>query len=334
MTAAAKLPEPAATDCVLGLDVGGTSTRVVAIDLAGNRLASGHSGGGNPVSHGAANSVRNVSDAIAQVLVSVAPERVRAVVMGIAGITNLRNDAGEPMFDPVWREAGLTCPVRLVADAVVAFAAGTAAPSGTVLIAGTGAIATAIDDHRLAGRRSDGYGWLLGDLGSGFWLGREAVSASLRYLDDIGPGGPMVDSVIKALTPQSHSPATNHIIQEVMSVEPVRLSRFAPLVTQAAGDGDPVAENLISQAAGHLVRSIELIHTDPARPVVLAGSLAGGDTPVSHKVLSALSARQPDLVVHKAIDGAAGAAWLAARMVMSDEESLRRLHEVFVPART
>jgi len=332
MTAAAKLPQSAADDCVLGLDVGGTSTRVVAIDLAGNRLATGHSGGGNPVSHGAANSVRNVSDAIAQVLVSVAPERVRAVVMGIAGITNMRNDAGEPMFDPVWREAGLTCPVRLVADAVVAFAAGTAEPSGTVLIAGTGAIATAIDKHRLAGRRSDGYGWLLGDLGSGFWLGREAVSATLRHLDNIGPGGPMVDSVVKAITSGTETPAINQIIQEVMAVEPVRLSRFAPLVTQAANDGDPVAEGLISEAAGHLVRSIELIHIDPAQPVVLAGSLASGDTPVSRRVRAALSARQPDLLVHKATDGAAGAAWLAAAMVMTDADRLRDLHSVFLPA--
>ncbi|GAA4897986.1 N-acetylglucosamine kinase-like BadF-type ATPase [Stackebrandtia albiflava] len=316
----------AGTDCVLGLDVGGTSTRVAAVDLSGRRLAVGTAGGGNPVSHGREAAVRNVADAVAQVLVSVAPERVGAVVMGIAGVTTLRDDAGDPLFDQVWRQAGLHCPVRLVADAVVAFTAGTPEPSGTVLIAGTGAIATAIDDRDLAGRRSDGYGWLLGDLGSGFWLGRQAVSATLRHLDGIGPGGRLVEAVVEAVVPGT-APTVNQVIQSVMSTEPVRLSRFAPLVTQAAEVGDPVAVDLVDRAVEHLVTSVDKVHTADGRPVVLAGSLAGGDTPVSRGVRERLTERFPDTPIRVAHDGAAGAAWLAAhRMLPGDTDRLAALH--------
>ncbi len=67
----------------------------------------------------------------------------------------------------------------MVGDAVTAFAAGTPEPSGAVLIAGTGAVAALIDGHEIM-RAADGLGWLLGDVGSGRWMGLQAVRAAVR----------------------------------------------------------------------------------------------------------------------------------------------------------
>lgn len=313
-------------DCVIGLDVGGTSTRVLAVDLAGNRIAENRGSGGNPVSRGAHTAVRNVAETLAPVMKIVPAERVRSVVMGIAGIATLKNETGEPLFNPVWRDMGLSTPARLVADAVVAFTAGTPQPSGTVLIAGTGAIATGITEHKLSGRRSDGYGWLLGDLGSGFWLGREAVAATLRHVDGTGPGGGLVDAVVAAMLPAGVAPTVNRIVSEVMSNRPVALSRYAPLVTGAADDGDDLANQIVDTAVEHLVTSVNAIHTDGRLPVVLAGSLAGNDTVISRRLRPRLAAAHPGLEIRTGTDGAAGAAWLAAAEVIDDAALLGRLH--------
>ena len=64
-------------------------------------------------------------------------------------------------------------------------ASGTSAPRGAVLIAGTGTIAAWIADGEVT-HRIDGHGWLVGDDGSGFWLGRQAVRAVLAELDGRG----------------------------------------------------------------------------------------------------------------------------------------------------
>ena len=69
-----------------------------------------------------------------------------------------------------------------------------------MLIAGTGSAAGLVRDHRLV-RTADGHGWLLGDDGSGFWLGREAVRSVLRKLDLGEPIGLLGQAVVRAVLP-------------------------------------------------------------------------------------------------------------------------------------
>ncbi|AXI76757.1 BadF/BadG/BcrA/BcrD ATPase family protein [Peterkaempfera bronchialis] len=170
-----------ATDLVLGLDVGGTNTRALLCDLAGNRYGHANSGGGNPAAHPAHRAAAALSVALRGALAGVDPAEVRHGVIGLAGRQLLSRPQVRAALRRAWREAGLECPMTVVPDAAVAFAAGTAVGSGSVLIAGTGAIAVRIDRWEEAGR-ADGLGWLLGDLGSGFWMGREAVRLTLEAL--------------------------------------------------------------------------------------------------------------------------------------------------------
>jgi len=147
----------------MGLDVGGTSTRVVVVTVAGERIGTGRAGGGNPTSHGAEQAARQLRAALTDALATVDPGGVRAATIGLAGAGRLIADpTGRAAFDEVWQEAGLRCPYQLVGDPLVAYASATAAPAGTILIAGTGAIATEIRDLRPV-RMADGHGWLLGD---------------------------------------------------------------------------------------------------------------------------------------------------------------------------
>lgn len=300
---------------VLGLDVGGTSTRVVLATTDGVPVGHGRAGGGNPVTYGVADAATAITAAVGRALGDTDPQRVAGAVVGLAGGTTHEALARE-VVARVWAHHGMRCAVRIVGDTVVAYAAGTPAPDGTVIIAGTGAVAARISNRRLA-RLVDGHGWLLGDLGSGFWLGREAVRAALAALEERGPATPLTTAVLGALVgrdaPADPRAAVAAVIARVHADRPVALSRLAPLVTAAAADGDPVGCGIVAAGAAHLVDDLGPLRTvDDPSPIVLAGGLLTADTPVAIAVRATVGRRWPGAPVAVAVDGAAAAAWLAA----------------------
>jgi len=284
-------------DLVLGVDAGGTASRAVLATVDGTILGRGAAGPGNPVSTGSA-AAAAVRTALQQALGRTAPTAVTAAVLGVAGIESAADPAAR-VFVPMWRDLGLTCPPAHVGDVVTAFAAGTPAPTGTVLIAGTGAIAARITDHRVAAT-ADGWGWLLGDEGGGRWIGLQAVRAAVR--DWSGPLGRLVAARSGAASPE----------QAVRWAQALPLAEIAALtrpVCAAARAGSPAAGRIVARAVGHLVATLDELATPG--PVVLAGSLLVADTPVRDGVLAVL--RKRGVPTGTAHDPAAAAAWLAAR---------------------
>jgi glucosamine kinase len=322
---------------VIGLDIGGTSTRALVTSLAGDRVGSGTAGGGNPTSHGAEAAAAELAKALAEALAAVEPTRVRAGTIGLAGVARLLADpASRAAFDRAWADAGLRCPYDVIGDALVAYASGTARPDGTVLIAGTGAIAVTIRGFALD-RVSDGHGWLLGDAGSGFWLGREAVRATLAAMDAGRPLGRLSRAVVATLLgPSADAPTAGRVdlgtlsardrvdvlVQRVTRRPPVELAKLAPLLIAAQAEGDPTATALLAESARLLTESVARIR-DPGdtSPIVLAGGLLTGDTPLAPAVERELAARWPEAARPRASDGAAAAAWLAARPLLTPVEA-------------
>jgi glucosamine kinase len=307
---------------VLGGDLGGTATRILVVGTDGRECGRGTAGAGNPVSH-PAGAAEALGDALRAALVGVDPGRVSAAVLGVAGISALRTPPMAARFGQVWTDAGLTCDPGYAADLEVAFAAGTPEPDGSVLVAGTGATAGTVIDHRLT-RTADGHGWLLGDDGSGFWLGREAVRAALHTLDAGEPPGRLVASVLRQLEADEaddevgSAPAgreadrrRDRVIQAVNARPGVELSVLAPLVSAAYRAGDPQARSIVERAAAALLATLGRIR-DPAEttPVVLAGSLTSDTSPVGSTLRRLLPARFAG-PVRPVRSGVGGAAWLA-----------------------
>jgi N-acetylglucosamine kinase-like BadF-type ATPase len=295
----------------LGGDLGGTSTRILVVGPDGREHGRGVTGGGNPTTD-PAGAAAAFGEALRAALSGVDGARVKASVVGVAGGSALRTLAVATHFDRVWTEAGLTCDPGYVPDLEVAFAGGTPASDGAVLVAGTGAAAGSVVDRRLT-RTADGHGWLLGDDGSGFWLGREAVRATLRTLDAGTPPGPLVEGVLHELDADRPGRDGQHdrVIQVVNSRPGVQLSALAPLVTAAYRAGDPQAQSIVERAAAALVATLALIR-DPAEstPIVLAGSLAGDASPVGAELRALLATGFAGAVL-PARNGVGGAAWLA-----------------------
>ncbi|OZM71036.1 N-acetylglucosamine kinase [Amycolatopsis antarctica] len=298
---------------VLGVDAGGTSSRALLTAADGTVLGTGRSGGANPNSHPPAEAAAHIVEALAAALDAHNPGRVRACVVGLAGASKLTDPAVAELFGKAWAGLGLGCEVRVVSDAEAAFASATSAADGTVLVAGTGSIAGRIRQRRRIAT-AGGYGWLLGDEGSGFWIGREAVRSALATLTaDREEPGPLARAVLTEALGAHEAHGTglrtaHRLITTVNGQPPVRLARFAPLVS-ALADTDEAAGTIVGEAAAHLVR-IALASRDAGErtPVVLVGSVLGEGSPVGARVREQLAG----VDVLASSDGVAGANWLAA----------------------
>ncbi|WP_335990842.1 N-acetylglucosamine kinase [Glycomyces sp. MUSA5-2] len=183
---------------VLGLDVGGTSSRAVTTTLDGAVVGRGDAGAGNPLAVPPDRAAAEVARALAAALAGTDPGRIAAAVLGLAGVSGFDRPEVSAAFQRVWDAAGLQCPVHTVGDAQVAFASGTDEPLGTVLIAGTGAAAARIEGDRIT-RVGDGLGWLLGDKGSGFWIGRRAAADTAARLQAGSPQTLLTELVVRAV---------------------------------------------------------------------------------------------------------------------------------------
>lgn len=301
----------------VGVDAGGTSTRAALVDAAGAVLGVGRGEGANPNAHAPEVAAGRIASAISAALGAHDPGTVRACVVGMAGVSKLSDPDVAAVFDAGWTRIGLTCAVRTVADAEVAYASATSAPDGTVLVAGTGSIAGRIRKRRLAGT-TGGYGWLLGDEGSAFWLGREAVRSTLEALGRGRPLDGLPSAVLAATlgpsgldvrTDAGRLAASRALITAANAEAPVRLARFAPLVSAAHDAGEPAAREIVARAADLLVANA-LAAREPGEstPVVLVGSVLTGASPVGALVRHRLA----ELEVLTSSDGVLGAAWLAA----------------------
>ncbi|GAA1820112.1 ATPase [Planosporangium flavigriseum] len=313
---------------VLGLDVGGTASRAVVVTLDGRLAGHGRAGGGNPASRPPEVAAASVATAIRIALSTADPGAVRAGVLGVAGFTRMAEPRVADSFEHAWRGAGLRCPMSVVADLSVVYVAATPAPSGTVLVAGTGAVAGRVDDRMLT-RIAGGLGWLLGDEGSGFWLGRAAAREVARALSagqSLGLLGRLVTR--RLLGDEPPTEPARALVAEVYRRRPAELAALAPLVSEAAAAGDPTARAIVRDAVRWLTGTLAEVRDDAARtPIVLGGSVLTSTGPIQNAVRRTLARRwnAPVLVTTTA---AVGAAWLAARTVTDlDEQEAAALHD-------
>ena len=330
------------------MDIGATATRALVVDATGHRRGAGRSAGGNPTAHRPEVWTGAISDAVGQALAEAGPVTVGSVVAGVAGSGALADGDTAASFERAIRAgAGCACGIRVTSDLVVAFSAGTPEPDGTILVAGTGAAAAAIRG-RSPVRVVDGHGWLLGDGGSGFWAGREAVRAALADLDGRGPPTSLRCLVAETLLGRDagrdlrRDPGrdgaemrawrmSRAIVQAVHARPPVELSALAPLVSRCASEGDQVAAGIARNAAGQLLSAVKAVRA-PAEdtPIVLTGGVAAGDHMVALLLRQGLDAHWPGSV-RLSRDGVAGAAWLAlASLPAIEREELAELHRALI----
>ncbi|MEV7976635.1 BadF/BadG/BcrA/BcrD ATPase family protein [Streptomyces sp. NPDC086519] len=195
-------------------------------------------------------------------------ERMTTAVVGAAGLAGLGDALRAELPDALARELGVRT-VALAADAVTAYVGALGPRPGAVVAAGTGVIAIGSD---LTGwRRADGWGHLLGDCGSGAWIGRAGLEAALRAFDGRDGGS----AALRAAAEERFGPLRGLPGQLYPRADrPAVLASFAPHVADRAGAGDPVAAAILRAAARHLAESAAAVcPTSGAPRVALTGGL-------------------------------------------------------------
>jgi N-acetylglucosamine kinase-like BadF-type ATPase len=332
----------------IGLDMGGTATRALLVDTDGQPAGRGRSGGGNPVTHGVPAAVSAFTEALRQALEGIDPARVRAGCAGVAGYSLLLADpAARESFEAAWRAVGTGGPLRLTYDIDAAYASGTARPDGLALIAGTGAVAAQIRRHRTV-RTAGGRGWLLGDEGSAFWIGREAVRSLLDLAErrPDAPDGELAELLRRQLA-LDRGAEKAAVIAAVTREPPIGLARLAPLVSAAARKDDPAARAIVARTARHLAELAEQAAAgnggggtggageagEAPLPIILSGSVLSPGEPVAQALHGELTDRLPGAEVSFSGEGVRGAAWLAAVEASAPHpESATELHRLITGA--
>src|ERR1017187_1021669 len=134
-------------------------------------------------------------------------------------------------------------------DAVIALTGATAGEPGIVTIAGTGSIAFG---RNATGRtaRTGGWGYIFGDEGSGFDIARQALRAALRAEEGWGPPTALVRALLDATGSEDANGALHRFYAPDWPRS--RVATLAPLVDEAAMAGDPVARDILHNAAQQL----------------------------------------------------------------------------------
>jgi len=230
---------------VLGIDAGGTKTRAILADSSGHVLASATGGGANLRTHGELE-VEKVLHALVEEAEANANVRADALAVGIAGADRPDDHA---ILRTILRRIGFKERVVVTNDARIAFVAGSPLRIGVAVVCGTGSIAWG-QNGRGEIARAGGWGWHLGDEGSGFWIGERALRAVMRAGDGRGPRTTLEAAVL------AHFRLTRleEIVRRVYDQEYPRhdVALFAVSVADAAAAGDIVASEILREAAREL----------------------------------------------------------------------------------
>ena len=256
---------------VIGIDAGGTKTVCQLADASGEIVAETRGPGANLQAVGELQVEKVLHDVMEQAI-GERPIVPAVICLGIAGVDR-PDDA--VIVRGIMKRIGYKARVLVVNDALVALEAGIPGQPGVVIISGTGSICYGRNAQGEAAR-SGGWGYVLGDEGSGYWIGRAALRAVLREADERGAQ--------TALTPLllEHFGVTRaqNIIHEVYhtNLKPSAIGALARCVHAAYLEGDQVAVGILRGAANELeaaaisvARRLDLLAT--SFTFILAGGI-------------------------------------------------------------
>ncbi len=250
----------------VGVDGGGTGTRARLQGADGRALGEGQAGPSG-LSQGIEQAWRHVQQAIAaafaQAGLQAAPAREIALGLGLAGAGVPAQHAAFVQADPGYARC------VLVNDGVTQLLGAHAGGPGLVVASGTGSVAAARDaDGRT--RQCGGWGFPVGDEGSGAWLGLQAM----RHAQHVRDGRAAASALADAVYALAGSDAAS-LLAWCAGAGQAKWATLAPLVFAAAEAGDTTAATLLDHAARDLAQLVHALDAGGAQalPIVMRGSV-------------------------------------------------------------
>jgi N-acetylglucosamine kinase-like BadF-type ATPase len=263
------------------VDAGGTKTAAWLVNSSlpeeKQIIGRGRATAGNPLSVGFAEATAAIREAIAEACGDAGHDNhcAKKAILSIAGAANERIRA---QFIEWAHQSKLAERVAVVSDVLPILAGGTPNCRGVALISGTGSVAlgrSRAGQIRLCG----GWGFLLGDEGSGYSIGRAALQKALHAIELRAPRGALVTAVLKHIGASTEMETTKAIYGDPHPR--VAIAGIAPIVITLADEGDADAQAIVDTMAVDLaklvartVQSIEPI--EPPFALAISGGVLLG----------------------------------------------------------
>lgn len=289
LPAALLTPSPGAgARFVMGVDGGATKTLAAVLDLREQALHLGHGGSSNADAVGARAATDSLLKATDEALVraGIARDDADGAVLAIAGTDT----------DAITAHVRERCPRAwvVVNDVVGAWAAATGAQPGVGVISGTGSNVFGVGADGRAWR-AGGWGHVLGDEGSGYWLAVQSIKAALADRERSGPETALTEAAVHFFGVPSVEALAALVYSRPLAKG--EIAAFAIETARVAHDGDAVARNLYKRAAAELgsqvAAVVEQTGLHDVFPVGLIGSAFKAGTLFVEPLASAIHGVAP-----------------------------------------
>lgn len=293
---------------VVGIDGGGTKTRVAVCSTDGTPLRRETLGAFNLSDIGEEGFRRRVEEILA---LCGDMSACGAMCVGGAGVSGA---AAEEILRAELSAHGFAGKLLLCGDHEIALAGAMQEP-GCVLIAGTGSVCYG---KNAAGEafRCGGGGHIIDDPGSGYALGRDALAAALQTEDGRLSENALHGAVMNAVGGNGIQGIFDFVYFSHRGKGDI--AALAPLVLRCAEQGDAVSLEILRRGAGELVRlvraAMEHLRLEKGAPCALAGGLLAEDNVYRRAVCDALAPFcRPAAPEHDALHGAVQLALAAVK---------------------
>lgn len=236
---------------MIGVDGGATGTVAVVTDEDGTILSSVKGSASNYYAVGRDDAQAALQQVIVDVVKS-AGRRLEDCQVAVFGLAGLNHASDEQVFRDMITPVGLGGNIVVENDIVIAWAGATNCEPGLAMICGTGASAFGIN---AAGQRHKALGWdyILGDQGSGYWIGLEGIRAAIKAWDGRLDNTLLLDALVDEYN--LADPQDMLLVAHEEEFEKPDFARFAKRVSACAADGDLVAKDILRRAGEELGQS-------------------------------------------------------------------------------
>lgn len=230
---------------VIGVDSGGTKTQAVSYDVEGNELYASTTGFGN-VLMDREKAMKNLVDAVDGAVGDLEGSPT-VIYMGIAGVV----EGGDKTADlEAYFSTKYDCPVLVVNDSKLAASAILQGEDGILVISGTGS--NCYGRHEGEECFTGGWGHLLGDEGSGYFIAKEAVRGILDEADR----GKKPDLLSSMVLEYLHT-EVNGVIDRFYAMNKGEVAALVPVVVEAWMKGSGKADFILKEAGRELGKLVE-----------------------------------------------------------------------------
>src|ERR671925_199723 len=278
---------------VVGVDAGGTRTRILVADERGQQLGSADAPGSAVRPGEADRSADIIVNGTREALASCEMTHVipKVLCVGVAGVGR------EPERQALWQalvSREIAEEVVVHADAAIALDDAFGDGAGILLIAGTGSVAFGRGPTG-ASSRCGGWGPVCGDEGSGAWIGRRALSIVTASSDGREPQTSLIGAILTAAQVDD----VHGLVGWAAAATPADLASLAPVVINAADGGDYRANALLGIATEELVLHVRTLarrlfgDERASVPVAFAGGLLSPGATLRRRVEHRLKTAVP-----------------------------------------